>query len=368
MAVDTWREHTEGPSARPASAPAVRAPPSSTCWPVRTAAPARRRSTRALRASGRSVGIASVYRVLEVLAELRLVQRVDVGDGIARFEPALPGRRPPPSRRLRRLRQGRAVLRPVARDARSRSASKRLGYSVDAHEVVLRGECGDCRELLEQRALELEQRSLASQPAAVAGELAVRADDAVAREHDRDRVAVHHRADRAGGPRPADLRGERAVRRRPGRTERVRARRSTLPVERRRAAQVERRARTRAPALEVLVELAPHGVERPRRAQHAHAERAREPLERRARARRRRRCGTRPRSVAATSSGADRRVDDVVARRRAGPRCGCGLAEAAVELRRTVMQSSLLRSRRTPDEAAWRGGLGREPSAAPISA
>ena len=28
----------------------------------------------------------------------------------------------------------------------SRSASERLGYSVDAHEVVLRGECGDCRD------------------------------------------------------------------------------------------------------------------------------------------------------------------------------------------------------------------------------
>ena len=25
------------------------------------------------------------------------------------------------------------------------SASKRLGFSVEAHEVVLRGECGDCR-------------------------------------------------------------------------------------------------------------------------------------------------------------------------------------------------------------------------------
>ena len=43
-----------------------------------------------LRGRARSVGIASVYRVLDVLAELRLVQRVDVGDGIARFEPALP--------------------------------------------------------------------------------------------------------------------------------------------------------------------------------------------------------------------------------------------------------------------------------------
>ena len=68
-----------------------------------------------LRAGGRSVGIASVYRVLEVLSELRLVQRVDVGDGIARFERRFHRRRPSPPRGLRGLRQGRAVLRSVAR-------------------------------------------------------------------------------------------------------------------------------------------------------------------------------------------------------------------------------------------------------------
>ncbi|HUQ21959.1 MAG TPA: Fur family transcriptional regulator [Gaiellaceae bacterium] len=98
-----------------------------------------------LRRSGRSVGIASVYRVLELLADLRLVQRVDVGDGIARFEPALPdgdhhhhvvcddcGKVEPFS--------DSSLESAIAR------ASKRLGYSVEAHEVVLRGECADCRE------------------------------------------------------------------------------------------------------------------------------------------------------------------------------------------------------------------------------
>jgi Fur family ferric uptake transcriptional regulator len=39
-------------------------------------------------AQGGAVGVASVYRALDTLAELRLVQRVDAGDGIARFEPA----------------------------------------------------------------------------------------------------------------------------------------------------------------------------------------------------------------------------------------------------------------------------------------
>ena len=40
---------------------------------------------------GRSVGLASVYRTLELLEEMRLVQRLDMGEGIARYEPAHPG-------------------------------------------------------------------------------------------------------------------------------------------------------------------------------------------------------------------------------------------------------------------------------------
>src|SRR5438874_9001587 len=39
-----------------------------------------------LRADGRAVGIASVYRVLELLSDKGFVQRLDVGGGTARFE------------------------------------------------------------------------------------------------------------------------------------------------------------------------------------------------------------------------------------------------------------------------------------------
>ena len=97
-----------------------------------------------VRDDGRSVGIASVYRVLDELVELRLVQRVDVGDGIARYEPALPdgdhhhhvvcgdcGRVEP--------------FEDPTLESAIANASKRLGFSVAAHEVVLRGECDDCR-------------------------------------------------------------------------------------------------------------------------------------------------------------------------------------------------------------------------------
>ena len=45
---------------------------------------------RALTAGSR-VGIASVYRALEGMDALGLVQRVDLGDGVARYEPAHAG-------------------------------------------------------------------------------------------------------------------------------------------------------------------------------------------------------------------------------------------------------------------------------------
>lgn len=47
--------------------------------------------SRRLQAAGeRRVGIATVYRTLELLEELGLLQRLDIGDGLARFEPAEP--------------------------------------------------------------------------------------------------------------------------------------------------------------------------------------------------------------------------------------------------------------------------------------
>lgn len=96
-----------------------------------------------LRKARRPVGIASVYRALEVLADLRLVKRVDAGDGIARFEPA-----PVDGDHHHHL-----VCRDCGKveafsDSRLERAIDRvaggLGYSVDEHEVVLVGACADC--------------------------------------------------------------------------------------------------------------------------------------------------------------------------------------------------------------------------------
>src|SRR5919197_3980821 len=43
-----------------------------------------------LRASGRRVGIASVYRILDLLAAEGAVQRIELGSGTARYEPVSP--------------------------------------------------------------------------------------------------------------------------------------------------------------------------------------------------------------------------------------------------------------------------------------
>jgi Fur family transcriptional regulator, ferric uptake regulator len=97
-----------------------------------------------IRAQGGRTGIASVYRALETLAALRLVQRIDIGDGVARFEPSHAdgdhhhhlvcddcGRVEP-------FTDGPLEL------ALERVAG-RLDFDAAAHEVVLHGACGECR-------------------------------------------------------------------------------------------------------------------------------------------------------------------------------------------------------------------------------
>ena len=92
---------------------------------------------------GRAVGLASVYRALDLLDRLRLVQRFDVGEGTARYEPAHPG--------------GEHHHHLVCQSCGNVSAfedqgleraieklSRRVDYSIDAHDVTLRGECPAC--------------------------------------------------------------------------------------------------------------------------------------------------------------------------------------------------------------------------------
>ena len=95
-------------------------------------------------ASGAAVGVASVYRALDTLAELHLVQRVDVGDGVARFEPT----RADHEHHHHLVCDDCGRVEPFSDEPLERAlerAAGRLGYALDQHDVVLRGACEDCR-------------------------------------------------------------------------------------------------------------------------------------------------------------------------------------------------------------------------------
>jgi Fur family ferric uptake transcriptional regulator len=97
------------------------------------------------RASGSRVGIASVYRALDGMAALGLVQRVDLGDGVARFEQAHDDES---EHHHHLVCDDCGKVEPFA-DPTLESAIERVadgrGYVVAAHDVVLHGACEDCR-------------------------------------------------------------------------------------------------------------------------------------------------------------------------------------------------------------------------------
>jgi Fur family ferric uptake transcriptional regulator len=97
-----------------------------------------------LRADGRSVGRASVYRILEMLSELRLVQRIDVGQGVARYERHLPDGDHHHHLVCDRCGEIAPFEDPALERAIER-VSRRLSFSVAEHDVVLHGACSDCR-------------------------------------------------------------------------------------------------------------------------------------------------------------------------------------------------------------------------------
>jgi Fur family ferric uptake transcriptional regulator len=91
---------------------------------------------------GRGVARASIYRILEELEELRMITRVEVGQGLARFEAArqeghhhhmvcdacgqvIPFEDPDLERSIQRL-------------------ADRVTFTVSEHDVVLHGSCAGC--------------------------------------------------------------------------------------------------------------------------------------------------------------------------------------------------------------------------------
>jgi Fur family transcriptional regulator, ferric uptake regulator len=97
-----------------------------------------------LRAEGNPVGLASIYRALEQLSRLRLVQRLDFGDA-ARYEPMLPSG----EHHHHVICDDCGKVEPFSDSPLERALGRlggQLGYDVGGHDVVLRGSCSVCRD------------------------------------------------------------------------------------------------------------------------------------------------------------------------------------------------------------------------------
>jgi Fur family transcriptional regulator, ferric uptake regulator len=96
-----------------------------------------------LRAEGGGVGIASVYRTLDLLHGLGLVQRVDVGEGGQRYEPVIPGGDHHHHAVCESCGRVTAFEDRPLEQAIDR-LSRRLGHAVSGHDVLIRGTCARC--------------------------------------------------------------------------------------------------------------------------------------------------------------------------------------------------------------------------------
>jgi Fur family ferric uptake transcriptional regulator len=99
----------------------------------------------ALRESGRGVGRASVYRVLEELEGMKLVARFEVGDGVARYEPVHPDGE---HHHHHLVCDVCGDLVPFSDDELERvihRVAHRVAFDVSDHDITLHGSCRDCQ-------------------------------------------------------------------------------------------------------------------------------------------------------------------------------------------------------------------------------
>jgi Fur family transcriptional regulator, ferric uptake regulator len=97
----------------------------------------------ALRKTRRRVSRASVYRILDELEGLRLVQRVETGQAMVRYERVCEH----DEHHHHLVCDGCGLVMPFSDDALEQaitSLSRRVPLTVSEHEIVLRGECRDC--------------------------------------------------------------------------------------------------------------------------------------------------------------------------------------------------------------------------------
>ena len=96
-----------------------------------------------LRARDRRVGIASVYRALDLLDGLGLVQKVDTGAAATKYEAMIPGGDHHHHAVCERCGRMTAFEDKRLEEAIERLAS-RLRHEVSGHEVTIRGACPRC--------------------------------------------------------------------------------------------------------------------------------------------------------------------------------------------------------------------------------
>jgi Fur family ferric uptake transcriptional regulator len=98
----------------------------------------------ALRDSGRRVGRATIYRALEELTRVGLIAKVEIGDGVARYEAVFPDGA---AHHHHLVCDSCRVLIPFTDDALERAIrriGKRSAFAVDDHDVTLHGICSNC--------------------------------------------------------------------------------------------------------------------------------------------------------------------------------------------------------------------------------
>jgi Fur family transcriptional regulator, ferric uptake regulator len=97
-----------------------------------------------LRRGGSDVGIASIYRALDLLHEMGLVQRVEFGEGTARYEPVVPGGDHHHHAVCDKC--GRVTAFEDDRlEEQLDTLAGRLRHSMSGHDVVIHGRCSRCR-------------------------------------------------------------------------------------------------------------------------------------------------------------------------------------------------------------------------------
>ncbi|HLB22197.1 MAG TPA: transcriptional repressor, partial [Solirubrobacteraceae bacterium] len=99
----------------------------------------------ALTSRRREVSRASVYRVMDELEEIGLVQRVEIRQGMVRYEPVRHG----PGHHHHLVCDNCGRLQPFTDDELERTirrVAERLTMCVSEHEIVLHGACQTCAE------------------------------------------------------------------------------------------------------------------------------------------------------------------------------------------------------------------------------